>query len=578
MDCSLNHNVARPSNAGSSWVILGVGLALGLVNSFRPMHIDDTVYIAIAKQIAVEPLNPYGSKLNWIHVPEPTFSYSTNPPLFSYYLAIWMVIFGDSDFVLHLGMAPWSVLAAWSLSTLCRQQRSLPVTETHRSLPAGLHDQIPALMVLLSPVYLVGMNLMLDVPMLACVATTIACLLRFRGDGRRRWLALASLSATAGTLIKTPAAALAIVVVFAAWRWRRTATLVVAFVPTVTFIGWQFYCQSLYGATQIEQASQTVSGMVSYTDRIRLAAEGMASLCTNLATTFPVWLFLLCDIKRHWKSAVVSSIALLPIYWLSMDAIGKSPVMTGSIIAALFAGAWTILAALGNGICNPHADAKSGNRDVSDRKILCIWLISFGAFVVAFSPFVAARSTLPIQPPLALLLLGQGATYNRRRAAWRIVFAASLLAGLLTWTDFRWASCYPGLVKYVDANYGAKNRLVYCMGHYGWQYYAERAGFISWDSRWMDAPDHAILVAPVRIYKQALKSHLAPRLVEIERVTVGPNPLLLTVWNPYSSVYFHLGGIGRLPWGFSSEPTEELIVYEFQPSSASAPQPYNDAK
>ena len=36
------------------------------------------------------------------------------------------------------------------------------------------------------------------------------------------------------------------------------------------------------------------------------------------------------------------------------------------------------------------------------------------------------------------------------------------------------------------------DRAVWFVGHWGWQYYAERAGFEAWDARWRDAPAKAM--------------------------------------------------------------------------------------
>jgi hypothetical protein len=543
--------------------ILAVGAALGLVNTLRPLHIDDTVYVEIARQIVREPFNPYGSKLNWIHVPESTFGFSTNPPLFSYYLALIIALFGESELMLHLGMIPWCLLAAWSLSALGRRYTGV-------SWPV-------ALMVLLSPVFLVGMNLMLDVPMLACVTGAFECQCRFRDHKRAVWLAPAALLATCGIMIKSPAAAFAAVSLVAAWRWRQLAVLAVAIVPIGVFLIWQVYCRIVYGEFQVTQAGKVVEGAVWYTDRLNLIAESIVAMFIILATTFPMWLYLAPVGRGHWRAAMLALAVFGIALWMMDEPLRTRPITAGASLAAVFLGAWSVFAAVGNGpgkACDVNPLEESRNDDI----VLLAWLFGFAGFVVVFSPFVAPRSFLPVQPPLALLLFRDVASPARRRAAGATIAAAATLTALLAWTDFRWASCYPRFVDHLTKNYAAHGRLVYAMGHYGWQYYAMKAGFVTWDARWMDAPSGSVLASPVGIYKQGLKAHLFPRLVELERLTVPPHPLRLSVWNNRWGLYFHLGGIDRLPWGFSNDPTEELIIYEVRPATDTPAAPYNDSR
>jgi hypothetical protein len=69
-------------------------LALALVTALcllpfvnKAYHIDDTVFLRVAEQILREPLDFYGSTMNWFGHEDPMHAVQKNPPLTSYYIA-----------------------------------------------------------------------------------------------------------------------------------------------------------------------------------------------------------------------------------------------------------------------------------------------------------------------------------------------------------------------------------------------------------------------------------------------------------------------------------------------------------
>ena len=136
-------------------IVLIVAAGLGVVNALKAVHIDDALYLSIALQILDSPLDPFGGVINWQQIPQPAYEVSISPPLISYYLAAAMLVFGDSSAGLHLAMSVWLLMAAWAAYRLAQRWTAYP-------LPV-------ALLVVCSPATVVGMNLMLDVPLLACI-------------------------------------------------------------------------------------------------------------------------------------------------------------------------------------------------------------------------------------------------------------------------------------------------------------------------------------------------------------------------------------------------------------------------
>src|SRR5579885_2723610 len=65
-------------------------------------RVDDTNILAIAKQIARAPLDPYGFTFNWTGTSRPAFDILANPPLAPFLIAGWAAIFGWSEISLHV--------------------------------------------------------------------------------------------------------------------------------------------------------------------------------------------------------------------------------------------------------------------------------------------------------------------------------------------------------------------------------------------------------------------------------------------------------------------------------------------
>jgi hypothetical protein len=142
---------------------------------------------------------------------------------------------------------------------------------------------------------------------------------------------------------------------------------------------------------------------------------------------------------------------------------------------------------------------------------------------------------------------------------------SALFGAVLGAVDHRWAACYPAAVRRIAAQ-PVPVRPILFLGHWGWQYYAERAGFQPWDARRLEVPTGAIVIIPLRADRQWLHPDVARRLELRDRITVEPGLLGLTTWNRGVGVRFYGGDYGELPWGFSSQPVEEFFVSEVGPA------------
>src|SRR5437868_3901982 len=84
-----------------------------LANAAKPVVVDDTAYLAFARQIAARPLDPYGFELFWYSLPEPAMEILA-PPVLPYWLAAGIRLFGEHVVLLKLWLFPFPLVLAYA--------------------------------------------------------------------------------------------------------------------------------------------------------------------------------------------------------------------------------------------------------------------------------------------------------------------------------------------------------------------------------------------------------------------------------------------------------------------------------
>jgi len=87
----------------------------------RAFHVDDPLFIWIARQIVKHPSDPYGFNLNWVSFTQPMSIVMQNPPLCSYYIAAVAIVSGWSERSLHLAFLVWAVLSVLGTFAIARR-------------------------------------------------------------------------------------------------------------------------------------------------------------------------------------------------------------------------------------------------------------------------------------------------------------------------------------------------------------------------------------------------------------------------------------------------------------------------
>src|SRR5262245_54385500 len=103
------------------WKVLGALAGLfTLLNSVKPLQVDDAAYYYYAAQIAEHPSDPYGFFIHWYQKPERA-DHILAPPVLPYWWAIAIRLFGERPFLWKLWLLPFSLLFVGALYVLFRR-------------------------------------------------------------------------------------------------------------------------------------------------------------------------------------------------------------------------------------------------------------------------------------------------------------------------------------------------------------------------------------------------------------------------------------------------------------------------
>jgi hypothetical protein len=462
----------------------GLAIIVTLANSIKPVLIDDTAYLAYARHIAENPLDPYGFTIFWYTVPEPAMEVLA-PPLVPYWLALGIRLFGEEPAALKLWLFPFVWILARSLWELLR--RFAPGMESF-ALP----------LVMLSAAVLPMVNLMLDIPELSLGAAAVT--LFASASDRNCWKLAVAAGLIAGLAMLTKYTALLIPPLFIWYglthRTLRLAVLAAA-VSAMVFAGWEAllfarYGQShfLYHLSEHSAASGNWIGgkaalLPPLVGHLGCLAVGIGLFAAS-ALGPPSRVLVLSAILWCLGAA---AIAVLP-YRDTILVHGKEPGQVKLALASVVwrtAGTAILISCAGCAamlLVRLPRGRLSRLRWSPDSIFVVGWVIVELAGYFALTPFPAARREIGVSIALGILAARAasraGRAWPERRAPrWLLPFtiAVGLLVAALdafdAWPEKELANQAAALVRK-----NSPGRRTWFVGHWGFQYYCERAGMI----------------------------------------------------------------------------------------------------
>jgi hypothetical protein len=191
------------------------------------------------------------------------------------------------------------------------------------------------------------------------------------------------------------------------------------------------------------------------------------------------------------------------------------------------------------------------------------WFILALGIVALIEPWVSGRYFLLILPPAAILfsrMAEQAGTDRVRKIMVGGAAAATLLMGISSLiADYVWARSYPRISQqFAEKNYTPG----YFAGHFGFQYYMEKAGFVPLEVN-ATAPEKGYVII-ARIPDPQMPGR--EWLRRMERVggiaSESGFPVRLMSFNDQAGFYSSFWGI--FPFFFSSTPVDEYAVYRLK--------------
>jgi hypothetical protein len=462
--------------ASLPFLFLLAGVATGL-NCLKPMHIDDGVYHSYAAQIADHPFDPYGFQVDAGQAINANQSLA--PPVFLYWLALGVRLFGPHPWLWKLWLLPFAFLMVWSLNAL------------YQRFAAGMEKPL-LWMTMLAPLFLPSWNLMLDNPAMALSLGALT--LFFRGCDRGSWMLAMLAGLTAGVAIETKYTAFTVPVVmlgYSAIYRKLPRGLLAAAVALLVFAVCEWCIAGRYGESHFLCSLRQREGRV--VARMAHLALPLLGILGEVAPA--LGLLGLCALGWPRRAIALAGLIIVAVFVLvacvpepsatlvRAGATGKEQLTLNNLVFGnLGIGVGAVLAAV------TWRLAKGENRRATlgcferVETFLLLWLgVEMGAYF-ALSPFPAARRAMGIVA-VATIIVGRLASQTcRARPRYQLVRGSA------------WAGVALGLVYHaVDlqearAARRAAEDAVRCVraldpnarlrhyGLFGFKYYAEQAG------------------------------------------------------------------------------------------------------
>ena len=447
-------------------LILLVG-ATHLPFLYQAFHIDDRIYLQVARNTLEKPFFPYDYLPVFEGMGASDAASHSHLPLTSYYLALIMAVTGSSsEWVYHLSFLIFPILAGFSFYDLARRYTSYPL--------------VAACLLLLAPAFLVSSHtLMSDVPVWTFWILTLARFLRIRdGSGSRRDWVVCSLSLVAASFISL--LTLGLILLMAAhlfldrkssrvsWHWG-----VLLMLPLLIWFLWYFraylhYDRFVLASTAAHMAKRAA---FSWDD---LAQRGL-SFVLNLGGTFVFPLALWWAFAGRISLRIFIWIFLLSFvpFYLWWEQWSWSQVC---LFAILFASGLTVFW----GYLRQIPQHISGGSRPS-QVLLSLWF--WGSLVICLLLYYSGsvRYAALALPPTLLLwtasLEGRSRNpYLLRNLLWLAVGVTGLYSLTIAHADYHFANVYRQACRQITQQYAASGRTIWYTGEWGFRYYMEANG------------------------------------------------------------------------------------------------------
>ncbi len=447
---------------------LSPAVFITLLNMLKPLHIDDTAYYYYAAHIAEDPLRPYDFEIFWNHAPTSAMNVLA-PPVLPYWWAAAIRLFGQQPWLWKLWLFPFSLILTTSLQALFRR------------FARGLETTLVWLTVF-SPAILPGINLMLDVPALALGLGSLVVFFRAVDRGSTGLAILAGLFGGLAAQTKyTGLSAPAVMLLYAVLFGRVRLGLVAALVAVAVFTSGEWLIVLAHGRSHLLSNLGQQSAMAF---RKRHLVVPLLSIVGALTPAVAVLGLVGLGLPRRLV-VLIGAVVVASFYLL-----GVAPGRADPLLVQWF---WPALGVLAFGVAAAAAvrltgriggGAASGMRGRLRRSdaFLALWLGLEVVSYFALTTFPAARRVLGMVVVMTVLN-GRLASRTCRGAARAAVLPGVIIGGLALGGLYFGVDLCEAMSQKEAAEEAAHwirwrqpDATIWYVGHWGFQFYAERAG------------------------------------------------------------------------------------------------------
>lgn len=531
------------------WLI-AIWMAVTTYNLFKPYHIDDTAHLEIARWIGSHPLHPMSGNLNWNGIDEPIWR-TNQPHLFFYALAIWGRLFGFGEPAMHILQSFFSLactLLFYRIARMLAPSSAIWATS----------------MLVLGPAFIVEQNLMVDVPLLAvwlAFFNIMLCGIEDKNQNTRYFLA--GLTCSIALLIKYSSLILIPFLLISLIIERRRSQIWAILIPVATLAIWSLFNYIDYGGVHIATRPQTEG----HHSIIHIFQFSLAWL-VGLGALTPLGILSATQIhsrvrKRgqiiYYIIAFAFFVYILAIYvgllndrisdkilWILF--IANSIIMIIPIMQEFFI------------ISRSIFTEKNIYRDYIKSIYILLWIFGTTAFYVVLSPFIAARHVLLILPAILLIItIKWRGALTKSSMIFGLCITVVVSAGLCI-SDWQFAAFYRSEAVALERSLPNKGT-IWTNGHWGWQWYAQLAGFKEVDIKASRVRAGDLLVVPEQVNHQPLSQPVALSLI---RTDYEANSVL-NVFCTGRDVRFYEYSYRQGPWSLSRNCLNRVDVFEVEP-------------
>lgn len=522
----------------------------------KALNIDDPLFVRSAQRITQAPADFYGLEINWDSRPRPLKEIFQNPPLTSYWLALWASVAGWSEISLHAAMLVWAVALGLGMHALA----SLFCTRPALAAVSGA----------LTPVVLVSASmLMCDVMMLALWVWAAAFWVRGVRGGRLGLMLLAALLTALCGLSKYFGISLVPLLTAYSLLHRRglDPRLLVLALPLAAWAAYDVWTAGIYGHGLLIEA-------MDYADSE--GHGGLRSFFVGLAFTGGCLLPMLAAGPCVWgrrgvvAGFVLTAVAALVI--LGEGSFGNFPQVYGEArMSAGFAVQAGLCITAGVHVLAMALVQASRERD-ADTAFLVLWVVGVVLFASQVNWSVNGRSLLPLAPAAAVLLVRgaerRGSACFRPAAVSLYLCLALALSLSSLWAEYRHAESARWAAQEFARRLADNKDDVRFQGHWGFQHYMEAEGFVPLDQSLPAEPGWIVLVP-----ENNTNVVVDTAIYKLEVLLTVPAASWVTLVNVRMGAGFHAEMFGPLPLVFGRMPLENYFLFRVVAPAAGAGPP-----